>query len=102
MRFTGCKREPDRQAVGIYYRMNLAGQTAAWSAHGLSFVPSDPDGMLMHAHNRRIDHLHGCVMRGGRINPTSSGECDLAHVRIVKSAQPSAMVARCLEAACRW
>jgi hypothetical protein len=27
LRFTGFKREPDRQAVGIY-RMNLAGQTA--------------------------------------------------------------------------
>jgi hypothetical protein len=25
---TGCKREPDRQAIGVDHRINLAGQTA--------------------------------------------------------------------------
>ena len=29
VRLTRCKREPDRQAVGIDYRMNLAGQPPA-------------------------------------------------------------------------
>jgi hypothetical protein len=29
MRLTGCQREPDRQAVGIDQRMNLAGQSTS-------------------------------------------------------------------------
>jgi hypothetical protein len=29
-------------------------------------VPNDAGGVLMHAHNRRIDHLQGCVMRGSQ------------------------------------
>jgi hypothetical protein len=29
MRLTGCQREPDRQAIGIDHRMNLAGQPAS-------------------------------------------------------------------------
>ncbi len=46
--------------------MNIAGQSAPRPAHGLSLVPCDAGGMLMHADNRRIDHLHGCVMRRGQ------------------------------------
>jgi hypothetical protein len=29
MRLTGCQREPDRQAIGIDHRMNLAGQSTS-------------------------------------------------------------------------
>ena len=61
-----CKREPNRQAIGIDHRMNLAGQSASRPAQGLSLVPGDTGGVLMHADYRRIDHSHGCVMRGGQ------------------------------------
>src|SRR5215510_14546228 len=62
MRLTGRQCEPDRQAIGIYHRMNLAGQPAAGSSHRLSSVPDNASTMLMHADNRRVDHLHGSVV----------------------------------------
>lgn len=55
----GRHREPDRQAVGINQRMNLA------RIHGLSSVPGDACTVLMHADNRGVDHLDGGIM-GGR------------------------------------
>jgi hypothetical protein len=59
VRFPGCQREPDRQAIGIDHRMNFAGQPAPWPAHGLPSVPSDAGTVLMHADdNRCVDH-HG-------------------------------------------
>ena len=67
-----CKREPNRQAIGIDHRMNPAGQSASRPAHGLSLVPGDTGGVLMHADYRRIDHLHGCVMRGGQLVENSA------------------------------
>jgi hypothetical protein len=42
--------------------MYLAGQTASRPSHGLSLVAGDAGGVLMNAHNRRVDHLNGCVM----------------------------------------
>jgi len=67
VRFTSRQCEPDRQAVGIDHRMNLAGQPASRPSHGLFSVPSDARTVLMHADNRGVDHLHGGVM--------SAGEC---------------------------
>jgi len=58
----GRQREPDRQAIGIKHRMNLARQPAPW----LSSVPSDACTVLMHADNRGVDHLDGCVMGSGK------------------------------------
>jgi hypothetical protein len=52
MRFSGRKREPDRQAVSIDHRMYLAGQAASRPAHGLPPVAGDASGVLM---NRTID-----------------------------------------------
>src|SRR5262249_17450370 len=48
------------------HSMNLAGQTASRSAHGLSLIASDAGTVLMHADNRRVDHLHGCIVRSGQ------------------------------------
>jgi hypothetical protein len=62
VRFARREREPNRQAAAIDYRMYLAGQTASRTAHGLSLVASDTSGVLMNAHNRRVDHLDGGVM----------------------------------------
>jgi hypothetical protein len=42
--------------------MYLAGQAASRPAHGLSLVASNASGVLMNAHNGRVDHLDGCIM----------------------------------------
>jgi hypothetical protein len=69
VRFARREREPNRQAAAIDYRMYLAGQTASRTAHGLSLVASDTSGVLMNAHNRRVDHLDGGVMSSSqRVN----------------------------------
>jgi hypothetical protein len=62
MRLAYCECEPDRQAAAIDHRMYLAGQTASRPGHGLSLVASDASGVLMNAHNSRVDHLDGCIM----------------------------------------
>jgi hypothetical protein len=67
MRFTSRQCEPDRQAVGIDHRMNLAGQSPSRPTHRLFSVPDNARTVLMHADNGRVDHLHRGVM--------SRGEC---------------------------
>jgi hypothetical protein len=32
----------------------------------MSFDPSNAGGVLMHAHDRRVDHLHVRIMSGGK------------------------------------
>jgi transposase len=66
MRLTGRQREPDRQAIGIDQRMNLAGQSTTWPPHRLPPVPCDAGTVLMHANNGRVYHLHGGIM-GARL-----------------------------------
>src|SRR5262249_559537 len=61
-----CASPPDRQAIGIDQRMNLAGQPPSRPSHGLSFIPSDAGTVLMHADNRRVDHLYGVIMSAGQ------------------------------------
>jgi hypothetical protein len=56
VRFAGCARTPDRQAIGIDQRLNLARRTASRPAHGLSLVASDAGRALMHTHNGCVDH----------------------------------------------
>jgi hypothetical protein len=41
--------------------MNFAGQSAPWPSHGLSSIPVDAGTVLMHADNRRVDHLHSGI-----------------------------------------
>ena len=58
-----CQSEPHRNLIGIDDRVNLAGQSTSWPAHRLCSVPINAGMVLMHAHNRCVDHLHGRNVR---------------------------------------
>ena len=60
--FARRQSKSDRQAVCIDERMNLAGQSAPRPSHALSSIPVDASSVLMHANNRRVDHLHSGIM----------------------------------------
>jgi hypothetical protein len=51
----------------------------------LSLVPHDAGRVLMYADYRRIDHLYGCIMRGGQRvqNPAPDARPSPAHEAIV-------------------
>jgi hypothetical protein len=66
MRLTGRESEMDRQAIGVYHRVNLAGQTPSRATHILLIVVRDAGSVLVHAHDGGIDHLHGRVVTGGQ------------------------------------
>ena len=66
MCFARCKAQTDRQPVRVHYRMNFAGQSASRTTHRLASVSSNAGGVLMHAHDRRVDHLHVRIMSGGK------------------------------------
>src|SRR5450631_11326 len=66
MRFAGRKSEMDRQAVGVHYRVNLAGQAASRAAHVLVSVVGHACPELVHKVDGRINHLHRRVMTGSR------------------------------------
>src|SRR4029077_6524604 len=67
--FAGCEREPDWPPVAVDHRMNPAGQPAPWTAHGLPLVSGETCTVLVHAHDRRVDHLDGGIMGGSeRVN----------------------------------
>jgi hypothetical protein len=65
MRLAGRQCEPDRQAIGIDQRMNLAGQSTTRTPHRLSPVSCDARPMLMYANDRCVDHLHSSIMGAG-------------------------------------
>jgi hypothetical protein len=65
VRFASRQAKPNWQAIGIDHCMYLAGQAASGPAHGLPSVSSDAGAMLMHADNRRVDHLHRRIMGNG-------------------------------------
>jgi hypothetical protein len=44
--------------------VNLAGKSASRTAHVLLSIASDAAPVLVHAHDRRIDHLHRRIMSG--------------------------------------
>jgi len=50
------------QAIGIDHCMNLAGQPAATPAHELTPKAEDASGVLLHAYNRRVDHLESGIL----------------------------------------
>jgi hypothetical protein len=56
----------DRKAMGVDYRVNLAGQAASRPAHILVIVARDAGSMLVHAHDGGIDHLYRRVMAGSK------------------------------------
>jgi hypothetical protein len=66
VRLTGRKGEMDRQAIGVYHRVNLARQAPSRATHVLVIVVGDAGSVLVHAHDGGIDHLHRRVMTGGQ------------------------------------
>ena len=56
----------DWHPVGVYDRVNLACQAATRSAHILLVVISDAGSVLVHAHNGRINDLHGRIVACGK------------------------------------
>ena len=56
----------DRQAIGVHHRVNLACQSPSRATHILLIVVRDAGSVLVHAHNRGIDHLHRRIMTGGQ------------------------------------
>jgi hypothetical protein len=69
VRFTGRQAEAHRQAIGVHDRMNLACQSASRAPHLLLAVAPDAGSVLVHSHNRGVDHLHRRIMsRGKRIH----------------------------------
>jgi hypothetical protein len=52
----------DRQAIGVHHRVNLARQASSRAPHILVIVVRDTGAMLVHAHDRSIDHLHRRIM----------------------------------------
>jgi hypothetical protein len=63
--FPGRERQPERQAVAVDHRMNLAGESASRSPHGLPLVSGNAGAVLMHTHDGRVDHLDGGIMASG-------------------------------------
>ena len=62
MRLTGREAEATRQTIGVYDGVDLAGKSTSRTAHMLLFVACDTGPVLVHAHDRRIDHLHRRIM----------------------------------------
>ena len=52
----------DRQAVGVHDRVNLARQAPSRATHVLVIVVRDAGSVLVHAHDRGIDHLPSRVV----------------------------------------
>jgi len=65
MRLAGAQRQPHRQTIAIYDRMDFARQTAAGPSDRLALVSRDAGSMLMHADVGGVDHLDSGIMRGG-------------------------------------
>src|SRR5262245_42560012 len=62
MRLTASEAEPHRQTVAVHNDMDLAGQPATRATNILAAVVGDAGTMLVHADDRRIDHLHRCIV----------------------------------------
>jgi hypothetical protein len=54
----------NRQAV--HHRMNLARQAPLRATHILLIIVRDAGSVLVHAHDRGVDHLHRRVMTGSQ------------------------------------
>ena len=58
VRLASCQRETNRQPTGIDNCMNLGRQSASRPAHQLLTVGCDARAVMVHADDRRINHLH--------------------------------------------
>ena len=94
MRLTGREAELHRQTIGVHDGVNLAGKSASRTAHMLFSVARDAGPVLVHAHDRRIDHLHRRIMSGlglsasfdaGRGCPYQCSFCTIINVQGRKS-----------------
>ena len=56
----------DRQAIGVHDRVNFARQAPSRATHILVIVVRDTGSVLVHAHDRGINHLHRRVMTGSQ------------------------------------
>src|SRR5258705_5229474 len=56
----------DWQAIGVHHRVNLACEPPSRATHILVIVVCDACSVLVHAHDRGIDHLHRRVVTGGQ------------------------------------
>jgi hypothetical protein len=66
VRLTASKAELHRQTIAVDNGMDLAGQPATRATNMLAAVIGDTGSMLVHADDRRIDHLHRRIMSGGQ------------------------------------
>jgi hypothetical protein len=66
VRFPRSQGKADGQPRYIDDDMNFARESTSRPAHQLFFVACNTAPMLVHTHNGRIDHLHGCVMSAGQ------------------------------------
>ena len=66
MRLTTSEAELHRQTIAVHDDMDLAGQPATRPANMLAAVIGDAGTMLVHADDRRIDHLHRSIVNGSQ------------------------------------
>jgi hypothetical protein len=66
VRFASDQRETDGQPTGIADCMNVSRQSASRPANHLLTVRRDARAVLVDADDGRVDHLHRCIMIGGR------------------------------------
>ena len=66
VRFASSQPKTDRQPTGIDDCMYLGRQAASRPAHQLLTTASDASSVLVHAHNGRINHLHGHIILWGQ------------------------------------
>lgn len=65
----------NRQAIGVHHRVNLPRQAPSRATHFLLIVVGDACPVLVHAHDRGIDHLHRRVMTVSTRGDPRLGKC---------------------------
>jgi len=58
VRLTGREAEANRETIGVHDGVNFAGKSATRATNMLAAVIGDAGTLLVHADDRRIDHLH--------------------------------------------
>ena len=66
MGLAGREAKVHRQAISIHDGVYLGGKPASRTAHVLLSIGRNAGPVLVHAHDRRIDHLHRRIMSGGQ------------------------------------
>jgi len=66
VRLARRKAKMHPQTDGVHNRLNLARQPASRAIHIFLSVAGDAGSVPLYAHNGRVDHLHGRIIRGGQ------------------------------------